>query len=31
MVFSIDAAAPAELVERVRDSGFDEARFLSLG
>jgi D-3-phosphoglycerate dehydrogenase / 2-oxoglutarate reductase len=31
MVFSIDAAAPPELVERVRGSGFDEARFISLG
>ena len=31
MVFSIDEAAPPELVERVRDSGFDEARFISLG
>jgi D-3-phosphoglycerate dehydrogenase len=31
MAFSIDAAAPPELVERVRGSGFDEARFISLG
>jgi D-3-phosphoglycerate dehydrogenase / 2-oxoglutarate reductase len=31
MVFSIDDAAPPELVERVRASGFDEARFISLG
>ena len=31
MAFSIDAAAPPELVERVRASGFDEARFLTLG
>ncbi len=31
MVFSIDEAAPPELVERVRASGFDEARFISLG
>jgi D-3-phosphoglycerate dehydrogenase len=31
MVFSIDDAAPVELVERVRGSGFDEARFISLG
>jgi D-3-phosphoglycerate dehydrogenase / 2-oxoglutarate reductase len=31
MAFSIDAAAPPELVERVRASGFDEARFISLG
>ena len=31
MVFSIDDAAPPELVERVRASGFDEARFITLG
>ena len=31
MAFSIDDAAPPELVERVRASGFDEARFISLG
>ena len=31
MVFSIDEAAPPELVERVHASGFDEARFISLG
>ena len=31
MAFSIDAAAPAELVERVRGFGFDAARFISLG
>jgi D-3-phosphoglycerate dehydrogenase / 2-oxoglutarate reductase len=31
MAFSIDAAAPPELVERVRASGFDEARFITLG
>jgi D-3-phosphoglycerate dehydrogenase len=30
MAFSIDAAAPPELVERVRSSGFDEARFITL-
>ncbi len=31
MAFSIDSEAPRELVERVAASGFDEARFLSLG
>lgn len=31
MVFSIDTPAPPELVERVAGSGFDEARFISLG
>jgi len=31
MAFSIDSTAPPELVERVAASGFDEARFLSLG
>nr|MDQ3381545.1 ACT domain-containing protein [Actinomycetota bacterium] len=31
MAFSIDSKAPLELVERVAASGFDEARFLSLG
>jgi D-3-phosphoglycerate dehydrogenase len=30
MAFSIDSAAPPELVERVAASGFDEARFISL-
>jgi D-3-phosphoglycerate dehydrogenase len=31
MVFSIDSAAPAELVQRVAESGFDDVRFISLG
>jgi D-3-phosphoglycerate dehydrogenase len=31
MAFSIDSQAPPELVERVRSSGFDEARFITLG
>ena len=31
MVFSIDSPAPAELVERVGASGFDDVRFISLG
>jgi D-3-phosphoglycerate dehydrogenase len=31
MVFSIDSEAPPELVERVTASGFDDARFISLG
>ena len=31
MVFSIDSPAPPELVERVRGSGFDDARFIDLG
>ena len=31
MAFSIDSAPPRELVERVNASGFDEARFISLG
>jgi D-3-phosphoglycerate dehydrogenase len=31
MVFSIDSPAPAELVERVEASGFDDVRFISLG
>jgi D-3-phosphoglycerate dehydrogenase len=30
MAFSIDSPAPPELVERVRSSGFDEARFIDL-
>jgi hypothetical protein len=30
-VFSIDSPAPAELVERVEDSGFADVRFISLG
>jgi D-3-phosphoglycerate dehydrogenase len=30
MAFSIDSPAPPELVERVRDSGFDEAFFITL-
>ena len=30
MAFSIDSAAPAELVRRVAAAGFDDARFLSL-
>ncbi len=31
MAFSIDSQAPPELIERVRSSGFDEARFITLG
>ena len=31
MAFSIDTPAPPELVERVGDSGFDDARFITLG
>jgi D-3-phosphoglycerate dehydrogenase len=31
MVFSIDSAAPVELVERVEDTGFDDVTFVSLG
>ena len=31
MAFSIDSAPPAALVERVAESGFDDARFLTLG
>jgi D-3-phosphoglycerate dehydrogenase / 2-oxoglutarate reductase len=31
MALSIDSEAPADLVERVRGEGFDDARFLSLG
>jgi D-3-phosphoglycerate dehydrogenase len=31
MAFSIDSVPPPELVERVNASGFDEARFISLG
>ena len=31
MVFSIDSAAPPELVEQVVASGFDDVRFISLG
>ncbi len=31
MAFSIDSPVPPELVERVRSSGFDEARFIDLG
>ncbi|MGH3134067.1 MAG: phosphoglycerate dehydrogenase [Gaiellaceae bacterium] len=30
MAFSIDSPAPPELVERVADSGFDDARFITL-
>ena len=30
MAFSIDTPVPAKLLERVRDSGFDEARFIDL-
>jgi hypothetical protein len=31
MAFSTDSAAPASLVERVHESGFDDARFVELG
>jgi D-3-phosphoglycerate dehydrogenase len=31
MAFSIDSAAPAALLERVHESGFDDARFVDLG
>jgi D-3-phosphoglycerate dehydrogenase / 2-oxoglutarate reductase len=31
MAFSIDSAAPAELVERLRAVGFDDAQFIALG
>ena len=31
MAFSIDSAPPRALVERVAESGFDDARFLTLG
>ncbi len=31
MAFSIDSPAPAELVERVEVSGFDDVRFITLG
>ncbi len=31
MVFSIDSAAPPDLVERVQSSGFVGARFIDLG
>jgi D-3-phosphoglycerate dehydrogenase len=31
MAFSIDSPAPAELVERVEESGFDDVRFIALG
>jgi hypothetical protein len=31
MALSIDSEAPAELVERVRTEGFDDAWFISLG
>ena len=31
MVFSIDSAAPSELVERVDAAGFDDVRFIHLG
>jgi hypothetical protein len=31
MAFSIDTPAPPDLVERVVASGFDDARFLTLG
>jgi hypothetical protein len=30
MAFSIDSPAPPELVERVEQSGFDDARFIAL-
>jgi D-3-phosphoglycerate dehydrogenase len=30
MAFSIDTPAPPDLVERVRSSGFDDARFITL-
>jgi len=31
MVFSIDGACPPELVERLRNAGFDDLRVISLG
>jgi D-3-phosphoglycerate dehydrogenase len=31
MAFSIDSPAPPELVARVAESGFDDARFITLG
>jgi hypothetical protein len=31
MAFSIDSPAPAALVELVGRSGFDDARFITLG
>jgi D-3-phosphoglycerate dehydrogenase len=31
MVFSIDSAAPSELIERVEQTGFDDVTFVSLG
>ena len=31
MVFSIDSAAPSDLVKRVEAAGFDDVRFISLG
>jgi D-3-phosphoglycerate dehydrogenase len=31
MVFSIDSGAPAQLVERVEATGFDDVRFINLG
>jgi D-3-phosphoglycerate dehydrogenase len=31
MAFSIDTAAPPDLVERVRSEGFEGARFIDLG
>jgi hypothetical protein len=30
MAFSIDSPAPPELVARVRESGVDDARFITL-
>jgi hypothetical protein len=31
MALSIDTPAPPELVDRIHDEGFDDARFISLG
>jgi hypothetical protein len=31
MAFSIDTAAPPDLLERVRAEGFNNARFIDLG
>jgi hypothetical protein len=31
MTLSIDSEPPPELVERIREEGFDDARFISLG
>ena len=31
MTLSVDSEAPPELVERIREEGFDDARFISLG